>query len=247
MQTLDIFSILRISKLSAWIFIALIVVAILMSLRIKSLRLPAGANITDVTAPGIALECARSASDVDALLGHIDSTHGQQNRDTMIEQQYWDFFFIPLYTVFFVMLGTGLSRNPVGLLQKAGLLTIVCILLAALSDYGEDFAIIRVLKRAGGTAYPVWFGVPKWFFFFATLVCVTPTFYSSLSQVGSHAVYRLLTYSVFIIFATGGVFGLLGTALVFVGKGRYLQYSILVAFAGFVPLAFMFVGNLLAL
>jgi hypothetical protein len=89
--------------------------------------------------PVLALQMARNADEVDAVLGDAPSP----DRETMRFKQYVDFGFIASYTALFLVLSVLLARTyPWG--RSPAIAAAVCGLAATGFDLAENFAILHI-------------------------------------------------------------------------------------------------------
>lgn len=126
-----------------------------------------------IAKPGLAMEFASSTTDVEnAFTLKPESCPRIPDgvlKYQVIRQQYLDFVFIGLYwAVFFFVIGRSLMLSPGGVAWIFGLLVCICITLAAIADVLEDVAILHVIC-GGHRFWPLWFGAPKWMFYFLAM------------------------------------------------------------------------------
>lgn len=124
----------------------------------------------DINKPGLAMEFASSAPDVQNAFTlrpeSIPRTSEEELKRQVIRQQYLDFVFIGLYwAVFFFVIGRPLMQSPAAAAWICGLLVCICISVAAIADVFEDVAILHVIG-GGRQFWPLWFGAPKWAAYF---------------------------------------------------------------------------------
>ncbi len=123
-----------------------------------------------IVRPGLAMEFASSAADVNNVLTpETESRPDSVLKSHIIRQQYLDFIFIALYwAVFFLIIGRSLIQAQSRAARIFGLLVCIFISVAAIADILEDVAILRVIC-GGHRFWPLWFGAPKWMFYFLTM------------------------------------------------------------------------------
>ena len=121
--------------------------------------LPPSPYWPDAEDPGLAMELASSAADVNRLLGTSDTKAGKANRHTIVAIQKLDRFFIPLYVLFFIYVA---SRFP-ALGWRLGVS--LAALITGVLDYLEDYEIVRLAEEKPGSSARA-FGRAKWFFYF---------------------------------------------------------------------------------
>jgi len=86
--------------------------------------------------PGIALQVARNVDEVDSILGPAPSA----DREVMRIKQYLDFAFIVTYVAIAIALAASVKR-----LRPVALALLLCVLAAAVFDWTENLAILRLL------------------------------------------------------------------------------------------------------
>jgi Patatin-like phospholipase len=111
--------------------------------------------------PGLALELAASADDVNRVLGDPSSGERKENRDTAVRLQKFDFVFIPLYVLLFSVAafangGLAGARIVIGLALVTGIFDVL-----------EDLQIIALANARPGSARR--YGKLKWLFYFGTV------------------------------------------------------------------------------
>ena len=114
-----------------------------------------------LTRPGLAMQLASSVSDVEKVLGLATACPGPPrptpapscaaNRATLVQQQYRDFVFIPIYVVFFVLLGAMLCARG-GWRVAPGVAVVVLAVVAGYFDVKEDRVILAILDRVPACA-----------------------------------------------------------------------------------------------
>ncbi len=133
-----------------------------------------------------ALEFARTADDVETIVGDI----GHPNRDVMRRVVHRDFIFIALYLVLYLLLAVALSRAT----SFAPLLTVITVVAAVCAagfDVLENLRTLRVLNlplasvNGAQVAGILDAAVIKWTFLFVTIALLSLAFrYSdALSKV----------------------------------------------------------------
>ena len=132
---------------------------------------------------GVVMQFTQSREQVIALLGNPDekdpknpdeksaeARNAEANWATMTRQQYIDFVFIPLYwALFFFALSGPMRRSGNSVGRILGWLTAICVTVAAIADYVEDFAILHALGKGGVNFWPCNFAAAKWTFFYVTI------------------------------------------------------------------------------
>jgi hypothetical protein len=108
--------------------------------------LPPNPYWPDAEDPGLAMELASSAADVNRLLGTSDTKAGKANRHTVIAIQKIDRFFIPLYVLLFV----SVALRPPALGWRVGV--IAAAFLAGIFDYLEDRQIVGLAQERPGSS-----------------------------------------------------------------------------------------------
>ena len=147
-----------------WILCGLLVLVIILGKTGARLR-PRGSNKLK---PTLAAELAQSRKDIEEIVGPSDSPEGPSNRSVLRWQQYLDLPFIVVYTLLFFVLGQFESTLPFLGASILGLASRGTAVIAAVADLLDDLAILRAVRGKEGSVRR--FGVPKWLFFFLTLI-----------------------------------------------------------------------------
>jgi hypothetical protein len=189
-----------------------------------------------ITKAGLAMEFASSTKDIDnAFKLKTDAASAMKDAAPSVDtlkkrvrrQQYLDFVFIALYgAVFYLVIGRTLRESEVQLARRLGTLVGIFIIVAAVADYLEDFAILHVLCSATPRFWPLWFGLPKWIGFFLAMGCSAGLFLQRtgnrmFSMVSSAWFSFLLSVSGILLLA-GGLLGLVGVAAFFCECGQLI-------------------------
>src|SRR6267378_2315424 len=170
-----------------------------------------------IAASGLAMEFASSVPDVnDALTPETEVHPDSVLKSHIIRQQYLDFVFIALYwSVFFLIIGRSLIQSPARTARILGWLVCVCISVAAIADVLEDVAILIALG-GGQSIWPLWFGVPKWTFYFLTMGFSAALFFlrpGSVFRVTPGPGFSLLVSASGVLLMAGSAAGLTGLAM----------------------------------
>ncbi len=177
-----------------------------------------------IAASGLAMEFVSSVPDVnDALTPETDARPDNVLKSHIIRQQYLDFVFIVLYwSVFFLIIGRSLIQSPGRAAQIFGWLVCICISVAAIADIFEDVAILLALG-GGQSIWPLWFGVPKWTFYFLTMGFSAALFFlrpGGVFRVTPGQGFSLLVSASGVLLMAGSAAGLIGLAMfLFACKG----------------------------
>jgi len=147
---------------------------------------------------GLALELAPCAEFVEVILGGKDTEAGRENHDTAIRFQNYDFVFIPLYVLFFVVTAWVLRG-----VSSATMLTMLLAIVTGIFDYLEDLAIISIVTNPDGWK-PLRLGQLKWLFYFLTLAAEGALFFT---YAGSRApaIEGMIFGALLILTAAAGV------------------------------------------
>jgi hypothetical protein len=212
-----------------WSLCGLTVLAVVMTVIGAKLKPPAGTRLLDDLKPSLAAELAESRADIERIVGPADSKEGQANRSILRWLQILDLPFIVGYTLLFFALGQLESTRAFAGASILGLVSRGTALVAAVADLLEDAAILRAL---GGQEVSVRrFGLPKWLFFYLTLIGLSVLFFSLFSP--NRDLKPWLALLIGILFALAG---LGGAAAVLRRKFRWLRYTNLAVLVAFLTL-----------
>jgi hypothetical protein len=128
--------------LAAWCVVFLVVLAGKPSFTNASLP------VRGVADPVVALQMARDAADVEAIMGDAPSV----DREVMRVKQYVDFGLIAGYLALALMIATALSRTPD---RRLALVIGGAAVLAAVADILENMGTLRVVNLTLGQLTPV--------------------------------------------------------------------------------------------
>jgi hypothetical protein len=198
-----------------WTLCGLTVLGIVMGVLQSRLKPPAGTRLPDDLKPNLASELAESRADIEQIVGPSTTPEGQANRSILRWLQILDLPFIAGYTLLFVALGRLESTRAFAGASVLGLAACGMALATAVADLLEDAAILRAL---GGREVSVRrFGVPKWLFFYMTLIGLSGLFFSYFStREGAEHWLALLIGILFVLV------GLAGAAAVLLRRFRWL-------------------------
>jgi len=206
-----------------WILFGLLVLGGGMVVLQSRLKPPAGTRLPQDLKPNLASELAESRADIEQIVGPATSQEGQANRSILRWLQILDFPFIAGYALLFFALGRLESTRTFPGATILGLVSCGTALAAAVADLLEDVAILRAL---GGQEVSVRrFGVPKWLFFFLTLIGSSGLFlFSFFPTRESYESWLALVIGLLLAFA-----GLGGAAAVLRRRFRWIQIANLMA------------------
>jgi len=192
-----------------WILCGLTVLAVVMGVLQSRLKPPAGTRLPDGLKPNLASELAESREDIERIVGPSTTREGKANRSILSWLQILDVPFIAGYTLLFIALGRLESTRAFPGAPVLGLAACGMALATAVADLLEDAAILRAL---GGREVSVRrFGVPKWLFFYLTLIGLCGLFFSYFfTREGAE---RWLALLIGILFALVGLAGAAGVLL----------------------------------
>ena len=186
-------------------------------------------TLGDRLPPGLAVQLAASAAQVDAALATNDGCDSRtwgSLEQRLRQVQHLDFAFIPAYALFFVLVARLVTHHAPGRAARAaGRLAVPLVLLAAFCDLAEDVAILVALgapvpPALGGVrdalpllgpaaAWPRPWGLAKWVLVDGVLLLTSPVFFGAVPGRG---VWRWIGYLTGALAVVAALTGLVGVA-----------------------------------
>jgi hypothetical protein len=169
--------------------------------------------------PILAMEVPASADDIRLILGcGVGETRtvpcgdplDKLDRESMRTAQYFDYFFIPCYTTLFFFTGLVELRTVRSKWRYFGIAAAVLVVPAAVLDYLEDFAILRVLDRVAQSAMPdaaaiARYGWSKWWLLFVVFLCLVPLSYAGDAKSMTLKIVSRLLMAVVVVNGLAGL------------------------------------------
>jgi hypothetical protein len=163
-----------------------------------------------ISRPGLAIEIARSAKDVQQILGEslacpaagplVVSVVCHQNRVTLLAQQDRDYVFIVTYVVFLALVGwTQWRADGRHSLRASGLIATAFAIAAGVCDCAENMTIQSLLASSPACSFmPRSWALWKWSLLSAALLCNAPLFirHGDVIGTGRYAGYMAALLSI---------------------------------------------------